>query len=414
MDEPQHDRESANAHLRLSQEQLRLAEFSTGIGAFELDVESGRWMTTPQVAVLFGLDPGHPKPSLADWEPVLFPDDRLKLRTAIATARQTGAFTTEIRVRHPDGSLHWLAGKGQSVADKTGSARWLRGAWHDITERKALEARLLALNEMLEARVVEVREEARALEILNRTGIAVASELDLERLVQIVTDAGLEIVEAQYGAFFLQPGDTGEARSLYALSGVPREAFAKFPMPRNTAVLGPTLRGSAIVRSNDILADPRYGQNPPYDGMPPGHLPVRSYLGVPVISRLGEVLGGLFFGHPDPGVFTERAERVVVGLAAQAAVAIDNARLYQKSQQEVEARTRTEQELQALNLTLEQRVRERTQQLESSFNQLQESERRFRLLVESVTDYAIFMLDPVGNVHQMESGCRTAERLHDR
>ena len=408
MDESQHGDRVANADLRLSQEQLRLAELNTGIGAFELDVESGCWMTTPQVAVLFGLDPGHPKPSLDDWEPALFPDDRLKLRAAIATARQTGAFTTEIRVRHPDGSLHWLAGKGQSAVDKAGSARWLRGAWHDITERKTLEARLLALNEMLEARVAEVREEARALEILNRTGTAVASELDLERLVQIVTDAGVEITAAQYGAFFYNTGDKDETRSLYALSGAPREAFAKFPMPRNTAVFGPTLRGSAIVRSNDILADPRYGQNAPYHGLPPGHLPVRSYLGVPVISRSGEVLGGLFFGHVDTGVFTERAEHVVVGLAAQAAVAIDNARLYKKSQQEIESRTRTEQELQALNLTLEQRVKERTQQLESSFSQLQESERRFRLLVESVTDYAIFMLDPAGNVIKWNPG---AERL---
>ena len=54
---------------------------------------------------------------------------------------------------------------------------------------------------------------------------------------------------------------------------------------------------------------------------------MRSYLAVPVISRSGEVLGGLFFGHPQPGVFTERAERIVTALAAQAAVAIDNARL---------------------------------------------------------------------------------------
>ena len=52
--------------------------------------------------------------------------------------------------------------------------------------------------------------------------------------------------------------------------------------------------------------------------MPAGHLPVRSYLAVPVISRSGEVIGGLFFGHPEAGVFTERTERLIVGVAAQA------------------------------------------------------------------------------------------------
>src|SRR4029079_12562514 len=73
--------------------------------------------------------------------------------------------------------------------------------------------------------------------------------------------------------------------------------------------------------------DPRYGRNAPYNGMPPGHLPVRSYLAVPVVSRSGEVHGGLFFGHSETGVFTERDERLVAAVAAQAAVAFDNARL---------------------------------------------------------------------------------------
>ena len=62
--------------------------------------------------------------------------------------------------------------------------------------------------------------------------------------------------------------------------------------------------------------------------MPPGHLPVRSYLAVPVKGISGNVLGGLFFGHSDVGVFTEQHERLAVGVAAWASVALDNARLY--------------------------------------------------------------------------------------
>jgi signal transduction histidine kinase/ActR/RegA family two-component response regulator len=62
--------------------------------------------------------------------------------------------------------------------------------------------------------------------------------------------------------------------------------------------------------------------------MPAGHLPVRSYLAVPVVTQSGEAIGALFFGHPARGVFSARAERLVMGMAAQAAVAIDNARLY--------------------------------------------------------------------------------------
>src|SRR5204863_1723680 len=117
-----------------------------------------------------------------------------------------------------------------------------------------------------------------------------------------------------------------------ALSGVPREAFAKFPMPRMTEVFGPTFRGEGVVRVDDITRDGRYGHSAPYHGMPKGHLPVRSYLAVPVVSRSGEVLGGLFFGHPEVARFSERHERIIAGLAAQAAIAMDNARLYKAEQ----------------------------------------------------------------------------------
>ncbi len=156
-----------------------------------------------------------------------------------------------------------------------------------------------------------------------------SANLDLEKVVQAVTDTATREAGARFGAFFYNVVDArGESYTLYTLSGASREAFASFPMPRNTQLFGPTFRGE-VVRIDDVRQDPRYGKSAPYHGMPPGHLPVRSYLAVPVISRTGEVLGGLFFGHDQPGVFGEREERLVLGLAAQAAIAIDNARLYE-------------------------------------------------------------------------------------
>ena len=80
--------------------------------------------------------------------------------------------------------------------------------------------------------------------------------------------------------------------------------------------------------------DPRFGLNDPYHGMPEGHLPVVSYLAVPVITRSGEVLGGLFFGHSEAGVFTQRHERLVEGLAVQTAILLDNANLFESVRQE--------------------------------------------------------------------------------
>ena len=243
---------------------MRLLE-AAGTGAFELNLTTRRLLTTPQVSVLFGFDPAMPEASLADFERAIFFDDVPKLRAEMEAARTTGVFNAEMRVRHSDGKVHWLAARGEVVRDTDGTPHLLRGTCHDISERKALEVRLLALNEMLEARVAEVREEARTLEILNRTGVSLAAELDLERLVQIVTDAGVEITGAQFGAFFYNVlDDAGEVYTLYGVSGASREAFAGFPMPRNTAVFEPAFRGTGIVRSNDITVDARYGLDPPY------------------------------------------------------------------------------------------------------------------------------------------------------
>jgi PAS domain S-box-containing protein len=205
-------------------------------------------------------------------------------------------------------------------------------AFSDLTDRHEAEAAL--------------RAESARLETLNQTGAAIASELDLEQIVQSVTDAGVALTGAAFGAFFYNVTKaTGERLTLYTISGVPREHFSKFPMPRNTAVFAPTFRGAPAVRSDDITADERYGKNAPHHGMPEGHLPVRSYLAVPVVSRSGEAIGGLFFGHPEPSRFQERHERLMTGVAAQAAIAIDNARLYGAAQAEIEARRVSEEAL---------------------------------------------------------------------
>ena len=222
----------------------------------------------------------------------------------------------------------------------------------------------------------EFREQSETLEVLNRTGAALAAELDLDRIVQMVTDAGREVSGAAFGAFFYNVYDKqGGAFLLYTLSGAERSQFENFGLPRATKVFEPTFVGAGVVRSDDITADPRYGHNPPHKGMPEGHLPVRSYLAVPVFSRTGEVLGGLFFGHPEPGVFTDRAERIMVGLAAQAAIAIDNSRLFQEAQEEIAERRRAEAALRDLNDTLEQRVTERTTELLAAQDQLRQAQK---------------------------------------
>lgn len=250
----------------------------------------------------------------------------------------------EKRVLRRDGSTIWVMLAASVVRDADGTALYGIRVVHDISDRKIAELALL--------------EETRRLEAINRVGTQLASELDLQKLVQAITDAGVDLSGAAFGAFFYNVEDEdGQAYTLYTLSGAPREAFARFPMPRNTRVFGPTFAGQGVVRSDDITRDPRYGHSAPYHGMPPGHLPVRSYLAVPVKSRSGAVLGGLFFGHPDAGRFSERAEHLLMAIAAQASIAIDNAILYQGAQREIEVRRQTEERLKLAAAEIDHRAR---------------------------------------------------------
>jgi PAS domain S-box-containing protein len=194
------------------------------------------------------------------------------------------------------------------------------------------QGRVWGLRDVTEQRQAEqsLREQAATLELLNETGTIIGSTLELESLLQAVTDSTTKLSGAEFGAFFYNTTDeNGDSYMLYTLSGAPRQAFERFGQPRATPLFAPTFHGEGPIRLEDVLADPRYGKMAPHHGMPAGHLPVRSYLAMPVISRTGEVIGGLFFGHSRTGIFDEKVERIVVGIAAQAAVAIDNARLYE-------------------------------------------------------------------------------------
>src|SRR3546814_7221811 len=134
--------------------------------------------------------------------------------------------------------------------------------------------------------------EIERLRMFSRIAQAVAGDFDLSELVTMVTDAATQWSGGKFGAFFYnQVDDKGEIYSLYTLSGVPRSVFADFEMPRNTAVFAPTIDGTGIESSEDSRKDPSYGRSGPHFGMPKGHLPVVSYLAVPVIDRKSVVQG---------------------------------------------------------------------------------------------------------------------------
>jgi len=309
----------AEEALLETQSRLTMAMEAGQMGAWEWTVATNRVTWSPTLEAIHGLPSGGFGGSFQDFQRDMHPEDQDRVMAAIrASLEHKSGYRVEYRILKPGGDTAWIEARGNVLLDALGNPERMTGLCMDITLRKQAE-------ETLEA-------ESQMLGLLNRTGATLAAKLDLQSLVQEVTDAGTELSGAKFGAFFYNvTDDNGDAFMLYTLSGAPREAFEQLGQPRATALFAPTFNGDAPIRLDDVRKDPRYGQWEPHRGMPPGHLPVCSYLAVPVKSRTGEVIGGLLFGHPQPGMFDERAERLIVGVASQAGVAIDNARMYEAS-----------------------------------------------------------------------------------
>lgn len=177
----------------------------------------------------------------------------------------------------------------------------------------------------------ELKKYSERLEILNKIGKTISEKLDVKDILQKVIDATTQLTGASFGAFFYKTtNNSGEDLTLYNLSGASKSIFETMAMPRQTELLHHAFHGDGPLRLEDVTEDNRYGQNFPHYGMPDGHLPVRSYLSMPVISSSGKAIGGLLFGHPDRGVFKKEHEDLLIGIASQAAIAIDNSELFEE------------------------------------------------------------------------------------
>lgn len=173
------------------------------------------------------------------------------------------------------------------------------------------------------AEVTRVRER---FERLLSAGVEIFSERSLERVLQRVVDAARQVVGARYAALGVLSPD-GTSLVQFVTSGITQAKRDRIgDLPRGRGLLGLVIREPAPIRTADITRHPqRYG-------FPPHHPPMRSFLGVPVVAR-GKVFGNLYLTEK-VGVdeFSVEDEAIAVLLAASTAVAVENARLHEASQ----------------------------------------------------------------------------------
>jgi signal transduction histidine kinase/CHASE1-domain containing sensor protein/CheY-like chemotaxis protein len=202
-----------------------------------------------------------------------------------------------------------------------------------VTAQTRARLRLERSESDLQLASAAAREQAVTLELINGAGAQLASELDLDRVLQTAVDTGRRITKAQCGFVVCKVVDAADqTRTVCLRSGVTPEAPDAATVPDYAPLLGPVSLGDRVVRFDDVIMHPQYGTGPSRIDLPPG-VRARSYLAVPIASRPGEMSGALIYTHADRGMFTEQHERILAGIAAQAAIAIDNARLYEQVQE---------------------------------------------------------------------------------
>lgn len=178
------------------------------------------------------------------------------------------------------------------------------------------------------------------LQAVSSAVLAVTRHLSVREVLQVIVRSARCLLGARYAALGV-PDDDG-AFAHFVADGITDEEWEAIgPTPRQHGMLGAMLRDATPVRLRDIRADPRF------EGWPRAHPVLKDFLGVP-IRHGDETLGILFLSNKEtPGGFTEDDQRLLTLFAAHAAIALTNARLYERGREltVIEERTRMAREL---------------------------------------------------------------------
>jgi len=249
----------------------------------------------------------------------LIPEDRMSEEDHIISNIRKG-----IPVEHLETFRKTKSGKEIAVSltispvkDKDGHIIGASKIARDITNSKAAER--------------AIKRHAHDLEILHSIGKVISEDLEIEVILQKVSDATTQLTGAELGAFYYKTTDhTGQVVRLHSLSGIAKGDLQDLDADRLTGLFDQVFVETAVFRSDDIRKDKGSLGTNSLPELFHGIHPVVSLMVMPVLTKGNVILGGLMFTHWEAGCFTKNHQNLVAGVVAQAATALDNAKLYRE------------------------------------------------------------------------------------
>ncbi len=320
------ERQQAQKALAESEQRLKLALKTAKLGSWELDLTTSILSSSDICKANFGLPP-EAELSYQDVLAAIHPDDRDRVRAAVEYAiAEQADYDAEYRNIWPDGSIHWLIARGRCIYAADGQPLRMVGVTLDITPRKQAEeerARAFAREQ----------QHRRQLQKLAEASLTINSTLSLNETLQLITDKAREIIEAHQSVTSLTI-DENWAQSISTISLSDKYAqwreYSQQPDGSGIYSLVCRLQRPMRMTQTALEAHPAWHN---FGKEARKHPPLRGWLAVPLTSRNGKNIGLIQLSDKYEGEFSEDDEAIAVQLAQMAAAAIDNARLYQASQE---------------------------------------------------------------------------------
>jgi two-component system cell cycle sensor histidine kinase/response regulator CckA len=301
-------------HLRLNEEQLRLAIQSTEDGLWDWDIVSGEMRSSLLWGGMLGYEPGTIAPTAEAYATLIHPDDLpgVNQRYADYVQGRASEFHSVHRMRHRSGRWIWVRSRGKIVARTTdGQPLRIIGTNVDISEHKRIEAELRSKNALLDA----IRDAQ------DRFIVAPDMKATFERMLSTV----LRLTQSEYGFIAEVQRDAAGQPILktHAISNIawdePTRSFYEQHAPAGLvfanldALFGAVLTSGRPVLANEPSFEPRRG------GVPAGHPPLKAFMGLPFFHQ-GEMLGVVGVANPPSGYSEESVEELAPLLATCASL----------------------------------------------------------------------------------------------